>query len=256
MRQLGTAAGRRRGGVAVLAVALASVAVGVTVVQARPAVQQVELKLVGQHAKDAGYHEGTFTATLPLCPSGTWLGDSEEDGDGIRDFTCDDKSGTFSTDFVGDSEHQTGGTGPWAITGGTGKWKKLRGAGTAVTDESTGPGPPPIEFKSTWTGVVDFDARGPSVKITKATAVKSGRNWKVTVAFTSVDNVRSNAVTFRVTATSGTFFAAVLGTIGGGKGGASFVFRRSEAGSSIVLRVHALDPWQNESAIGKELKLA
>lgn len=244
---------------AVVLIAVAAIVVGVSVGQARPdrlALQQVELKLIGHHAAGAGYHEGTFTASAPLCPSGSWLGDSEEEGDGVRDFTCDDKSGTFSTDFVGDIEHEKGGTGPWRITGGTGKWKGLRGTGTAVTDESTGPREPPIDFSSTWTGSVDFDSRGPSIKITGAKAAKSGRNWKVTLAFTSFDNVRSNAVTFRVTATSDAFFAALFGKIAGGKGIATFTFRRAEAGSTVELRIHVFDPWENESALGKELKLA
>ncbi len=257
MGEVGSAIRRRSGSLAALALAVASLA-AVAAPGASPSrlvARQVELKLEGTHAAGAGYHEGTFTASAPLCPSGTWLGDSEEDGDGVREFTCADRSGTFTTDFVGDAEHETGATAPWAITGGTGKWVKLRGAGTATTDQSTGPGQPPIDFRSTWTGLVDFDAAGPSLRVTRATVVRAGRSWKVSVAFTSFDNVRANAVTFRVTATSGQFFAAVNGTVAAGKGRATFVVRRSEAADELQLGLHVFDPWENETAARKLLKL-
>jgi hypothetical protein len=35
---------------------------------------QVKLHLDGTHPVGAEHHEGTFTASPPLCPSGSWLG--------------------------------------------------------------------------------------------------------------------------------------------------------------------------------------
>lgn len=245
-------------GALVLAVAIAASGVA----SARPAVartpEAATLSLSGAHPKDRGYHEGTFTAPAPLCPSGTWLGDSEEEGDGIRDFTCDDGSGTFTADFVGDSEHQTGAKGPWAITGGTESWAKLRGKGTAVTDSSTGPGSSPIVFTSTWTGVIDFDDSGPllkvkSIKVTGSKAPRARRT--VTVSFSAVDNVPANAVTYRVTATSGQYFGVVAGPVTAGQGTATFVFRTRQAADTMQLGIHVLDPWENETNIVRVVKL-
>ena len=51
----------------------------------------VTFKLVGSHPPDQDYHQGTFTAPAPMCPSGTWQGN----GQGTRVFTCADASGTF-----------------------------------------------------------------------------------------------------------------------------------------------------------------
>src|SRR5216684_7894580 len=128
----------------------------------------VTLHLDGTHPVAVDYHQGTFTAPPPLCPSGSWLGN----GSGTRVFTCADGSGTFTASFNGQLEHAQGATGPWTIPGGTGAYTMLRGEGTATVDSSTGINSSPITFADTWTGSVDFDATAPTGSIT---AVKVAR---------------------------------------------------------------------------------
>ena len=220
--------------------------------------QHATLSLSGAHPAGRGFHEGTFTAAPPLCPSGTWLADSEEEGDGLRDFTCANGSGTFNTEITGDIEHQAGMEGPWTITGGTGSWVKLRGKGTATTDVSTGPGSSPIVFSSTWTGTVDFDSIAPSLRTTSITVIKAKKPRKtgnVTVSFTSQDNVPTNAVTFRISVTSGQYFAVKTGPVVDGKGSAAFVFRRSEVADTMEIGMHVFDPWENERSLHPVVKV-
>jgi hypothetical protein len=95
---------------------------------------------------------GTFTATEPLCPSGTFV--DEFVGGGGRDvsaftirkvLTCDDGSGTFTIQFhpqlnptTPESCRQAG---PFAVIGGTGDYTTLSGHGDFCvfpTGENTG----------------------------------------------------------------------------------------------------------------------
>jgi hypothetical protein len=264
--------GSRRSGRTFAAVVAATVvAAFAALVTAAPsrsssaAVQDVTLELSGSHPADLTYHVGTFTATAPLCPKGKWEGDSEEEGEGLRVFTCANGSGTFTADFVGDSEHYVGnsdprhpGSGPWAISEGTGKWKKLRGKGTATTLTSSGPDSSPIVFTSEWKGSVDFDTTGPTVKVVsvkvKRAATRRGTS-ALTVSFTARDNVRTNQLTYRVTATSGQYFNAKLGSVSGAKTTIIFAVNGREADRTLELNLHVFDPWLNETLITKTVKL-
>jgi hypothetical protein len=95
-----------------------------------------------------GGGEGTFTATPPLCPSGTWvdtvhntapnaLPASQSRSDRFNllvrtVFTCDDASGSFFVQshvfftFTGDTVTNTG---PSLLLGGTGAYVNLEGNG-------------------------------------------------------------------------------------------------------------------------------
>ena len=264
----------RRNGRVATAISVAAVAAVSAIVSAAPSLSSVAaprnatISLSGTHPVGRTYHEGSFTATAPLCAKGKWLGDSEEEGDGIRDVTCADGSGTFTADFVGDSEHYVGeadpehpertGIGPWAISEGTGKWKKLRGKGIATTLKTTGPDSSPIVFTSVWKGTVDFDTTGPTVKVTslkvKRAPTRRGTSG-LTVSFTAKDNVRANAVTYRVTATSGQYFSAKLGKVSGASTTVVFAVNGREADPQLELNIHAFDPWDNETLITKTVKL-
>jgi hypothetical protein len=123
---------------------------------------QVTLHLDGTHPVGVEYHQGTFTASSPLCPAGNWIGN----GAGSRDFTCSDGSGSFTASFRGELEHSQGATGPWTIFHGAGAYETLRGQGTATIDFSTGEQVSPITFRDTWTGVVDFDVTAPTGSVT------------------------------------------------------------------------------------------
>jgi len=157
----------------------------------------VTFKLVGSHPPDQDYHQGTFTAPAPMCPSGTWQGN----GQGTRVFTCADASGTFTASFDGELEHTTGAKGPWAIVSGTGKYATLRGRGGATVDFSTGPNGSPITFSDTWQGVVDFDKVAPRITVQRATATRirkpKGR-YLLRLSFACPDNVAGNTVSYEV----------------------------------------------------------
>jgi hypothetical protein len=84
---------------------------------------------------------GTFTATEPLCPSGTFVdefvggGGGELVGAGTvrKTLTCDDGSGTFTILFHPQTTPATppacGAAGPFAVVGGTGDYTRLSGHG-------------------------------------------------------------------------------------------------------------------------------
>jgi hypothetical protein len=82
--------------------------------------------------------QGTFTASSPLCSSGTFVSEPIAGGGGpvasaftgLQHFSCDDASGTFTIQFhpqvhPPDFVDQ----GPWAALGGTGAYDGLRGSG-------------------------------------------------------------------------------------------------------------------------------
>jgi hypothetical protein len=84
---------------------------------------------------------GTFTATEPLCPSGTFVDEFVAGGGGelygaitVRKFlTCDDGSGTFTILFHPQLTPATPPSclqaGPFAVVGGTGDYATLSGHG-------------------------------------------------------------------------------------------------------------------------------
>jgi hypothetical protein len=215
---------------------------------------QVKLHLDGTHPVDAEFHQGTFTASAPLCPSGSWLGN----GAGSRVFTCTDGTGTFTADFDGELEHTQGASGPWTITIGTGTYTALRGKGTAAIDSSTGVNASPIVFSDTWTGTVDFDATAPTGSVT---AVKVARphnsrgRWHATVSVSARDNVDSNPVSFTATATAGSFFASKSGTITSGAGSFTLTFHRAKRTRFLRITIRLSDPWGNATTITKNVRL-
>jgi hypothetical protein len=82
--------------------------------------------------------QGTFTATPPLCSSGTFLTEPVAGGGGavataftgLQHFSCDDASGTFTIEFH-PQVHPPDFTdqGPWAALGGTAAYEDLHGSG-------------------------------------------------------------------------------------------------------------------------------
>ena len=84
---------------------------------------------------------GTFTASDPLCPSGTFVDQFVGGGGGVlyhaatvrKMFTCADGSGTFTIlfhpQFTPATPAGCGEAGPFAVIGGTGDYAQLRGHG-------------------------------------------------------------------------------------------------------------------------------
>jgi hypothetical protein len=239
-------------GLATAAVCVTSLCVG-PAPSALAAPTQVRLHLDGTHPVDGDYHQGTFTASPPLCPMGSWLGN----GSGSRVFTCADGSGTFAADFNGVLEHVQGATGPWTITSGTGTYTALRGKGTARIDSSTGVNSSPIVFNDSWTGSVDFDATAPTGSVTAIKITHAGTShgrWRVTVFFSAQDNVGGNPVSFRATGAAGDYSATKSGTIISGSGSFTLAFHPTKR---TLLRVAIMlsDPWGNASTIKKNVRL-
>jgi hypothetical protein len=106
----------------------------------------------------SGGGEGTFTATVPLCPSGTWVdtvhnaAPNSPNSDAHSDrfnllvgtvFTCDDGSGSFFVQshvfftFTGDVVTNTG---PSLLLGGTGAYVNLEGNGINNGSSATNQG--------------------------------------------------------------------------------------------------------------------
>jgi len=215
---------------------------------------QVTLHLDGSHPINADFHQGTFTASAPLCPSGSWIGN----GGGTRVFTCGDGSGTFTASFFGQLEHVQGSTGPWTITDGTGTYTTLRGKGTGTVDSSTGINSSPIIFSDTWTGTADFDATAPTGAITAVKITRphtpAGR-WSVKVTFSALDNVASNPVTFTATATAGPYSATRNGTTTSGSGSFALAFHLAKRTRLLRIQIQLFDPWNNQTTITKSVRL-
>ena len=104
--------------------------------------------------------QGTFTASSPLCPSGTFVTEVVGGGGGLHAFaltgrqhmTCDDGSGTFVIQFHPQSNPESPmPSGPWAALGGTGAYAGMHGAGSFVALS------PPPTVVAEFTGAVHFD---------------------------------------------------------------------------------------------------
>jgi len=215
---------------------------------------QVTMHLAGTHSTEADRHEGTFTASPPLCASGNWLGN----GAGSRVFTCTDGTGTFTASFAGSLEHRTGATGPWTISSGTGNYAALRGKGTATIDFSTGENASPITFTDTWNGIVDFDATAPTGSITGVKVVRSSTprgRWSVKVSFRARDNDESNPVTFRATATAESFLASRTGTITAERASVTVAFHPGRRIRLLRVEIELADQWGNRTTIKRSVKL-
>lgn len=106
--------------------------------------------------------QGTFTASSPLCSSGTFVSEPIAGGGGsvasaftgLQHFSCDDASGTFTIQFhpqVHPPDFIDGG--PWAALGGTGAYDGLRGSGDFTLLGFISP----TIAVATFTGEIHFD---------------------------------------------------------------------------------------------------
>jgi hypothetical protein len=118
------------------------------------ATEQVPFTITEQINFETG--DATFTATGPLCPSGTFVDTVETVGGGRSGkpkiellittvYTCDDGSGTFimlKHVFLKFNENGSTNTGPVQILGGTGAYAGLIGHGvdTGTASGDTGVG--------------------------------------------------------------------------------------------------------------------
>jgi hypothetical protein len=236
------------------ALTVAALTVCIATLPAAAEPTQVTILLRGSHPVDQAFHQGSFTAPPPLCPSGTWIGN----GSGGRTFTCADGSGTFSALFDGNLEHVQGTSGAWQIVSGTGSLATLRGGGTGHVDSSTGTSSPTVVFSDTWTGVVDLDATPPtgSIKVVKLSRPRiPSRLWKAVVTVTAQDNVVDNPVSFDVSATAGNYSAERKGTLTAGSKSLTFSFHRGKRVHALQIALHLQDPLGNMRSFNKSVTL-
>jgi hypothetical protein len=118
----------------------------VALTSASPAYAQEPTIVTDITFPEEGEPFGTFTATAPLCPSGTFVDEFIGGGGAFRSghvdygsatvlktFTCSDNSGTFMILFHPQFSPATpdgcAQAGPFAVGGGTGAYTELRGHG-------------------------------------------------------------------------------------------------------------------------------
>jgi hypothetical protein len=244
-------------GVAIAAVALlSSGGAGV----AAPA--SFQLVFDGKHQANL-LHEGPFTTSSALCPSGTAVDVSIDEASltAVRQFTCD-AGGSF-TAKVGPLPAEHGGSGSWQIVDGSGPLADLRGKGTFTSVRLTGDpnDPKTITFRSTWTGVADLDAVPPTTGVKHWHAKKlkrPKRAYKVGLTLSLTDNgggpvsyafqlvdprKPSNAIVFK------------LGKTTSGSVRRSFRIKVGKRTRRLRLKVDATDAVGNQSAFTKTFRL-
>ena len=130
---------------------LVLVALAALMLVAAPAYAQEATITTNITFPEEGAPFGTFTATEPLCPSGTFVDEFVAGGGGQlygaitvrKTLTCNDGSGTFTILFHPQLTPATPPSclqaGPFAVIGGTGDYTRLSGHGDfclVVVDDS------------------------------------------------------------------------------------------------------------------------
>lgn len=254
---------------AVCAPAGVSIALGATAAPG-PAV----LTFVGKHVEDANLpaglrHEGTFTAEPPFCASGTAVDVRQPRLLPLnveRRYTCDDGTGTF-TALMEDASTEHGleqsplGPRPWKILEGTGRYASLRGKGTYrgefVSGNRAGAGTGDRQailgmvYRSTWSGVVDFDATPPSANLPSATVkkLKPRGRYALRLVLDVRDNTAENAVSYSVVVWSGrTLLGSKKGETMRGTAVVSFRIRPPARSRTLRIELNVADPLGNEAS--------
>jgi len=233
-----------------LGLAAVACSLGVTTV-ARATPTQVQLVLDGRHERTGpDIHQGTFTASAPICASGAWWATGSELGDSKR-MTCDGGTGTFLILSRGDN-HEDGSTGTWAIAAGTGRYANLRGRGTWTNKVIADP-TVIVRFVNTLQGTVDFDGLPPSVRITQATAARVGagkRTFRIVLGFTTADDVAGNRVSYTLYVKDESVqLATRTGTTNAGLVRLSLLVKTRPSTRRLHVVVFAADPWGNSRSV-------
>jgi hypothetical protein len=220
----------------------------------------------GKHVEDTSLpggirHEGRFTASAPACPAGT-AADVEdvvvEPLTVLRQFTCDDGTGTFTVLIPGArSEH--GGSGTWQIVRGTGRYETLRGMGryTSVILSGAQEDFLSIVYRATWTGVADFDVTPPAVKpaakATRLVTPKGAYTLKVSLAMPQDAGSR---ISYTAAVTAGRFDLLVrFGATSTGRAGFTARIKPPSTARRVRLHVVANDPVGNTGATDMSVAL-
>ena len=185
------------------------------------------------HHTEALLHEGTFTTTSSLCSSGTAADASidEQTLTAMRVFTCSE-GGTFTARISPLPAEHTG-TGTWQVVAGTGPLANLRGKGTFIGLPTSGDpqNPRELTFRSTWTGVVDLDAKPPHLAVLGASVKKLSKppNTRLLRLSLSLADAERNAVSYILTVDDRRVPPNVLAARSG---------RTTAASLTLALRLH------------------
>jgi hypothetical protein len=190
-----------------------------------------------------GASTGTFTASPPLCPSGTY-----RDFGGIIgikiEHTCADGSGVFNFEAAGKSGFHFG-------AGSTGRYTTLRGAGgCSVTQNDDG------TFTRPCHALADFDNVAPTGRIGQFRIARSGRADTVRITFETSDNVDGNAVAYKLSATaSGRELAHRSGSTAGGATKVTFRVKPPKRSRRLNASLHVSDPLGNSRTVVRSVRI-
>ena len=211
----------------------------------------------------AGFrHEGTFTASLPFCPTGSavdleWLGPLGAVR-GKREFTCGDGSGTITgSQQVLETDLSTYLKGVWRIVAGTGPYATLRGKGTFST-ALTGDDVLRRRIHETWSGLTGFDATPPRIAVSRARVDKLKRPrgaYSGRIVFSAQDGSEEGGVSYLMTVRGGTHLLASRSGIASPTASITFRVRPRPTIRRLRVVIVASDALGNESTISRLLKL-
>lgn len=191
-----------------------------------------------------GQPAGTFTASNPLCVSGTFK-DIEAPISVKSVHTCADGSGSF--------EFATSGLNEWSFTGGgTGRYATLRGRGTCqVTFNDDG-----TTFLRTCNFVADFDNTAPSARIDHLRLVRVGSAYRIQVTFATADNVAENTVSYKLQAVAaGRRVATRAGKTAGGNVRITLTVRPPRKARRVTVSLRVADPLGNTRRVARSASL-
>jgi hypothetical protein len=208
-------------------------------------------------------HQGTFMTSSAWCPSGTAADVSIEDATltATRRFTCSGGGGEF-TAIVRPLDAEHGGSGSWQIVSGSGALADLRGKGTFASTRLTGdPGnPASVTFRSTWDGVADLDAAGPTVAVTSSSVKKTGvkATYSVRVVLSLADS-SGGPVTYTLEAATPSKPASPLvfkqATTSLATVTSSFRVKLPATTRRLRVKIGATDPLGNTSSVAATIRV-
>jgi hypothetical protein len=211
-------------------------------------------------------HVGTFTAGKPFCASGTFV-DLVYDGlnglDDVRLFTCGDGSGTVTLVAPTWCEHRVPYTESWRIVGGTGRYAELRGKGSYRGNPAGDfeQDPLTITFRSTLSGVADFDAVAPTITISSLKVTKLARptrSYAIKATLSVRDNDTRNTISYFAAAEhtyGGLYLAQKTGSTLAGRVAVTLRVRPDPAAQALRLQLSAEDPVGNRRWLTRVVRL-
>ena len=207
-------------------------------------------------------HDGRFTASAPFCHAGRAFDVRHLDATNrlavLRMHTCDDGSGSF-TAFMPDVTGEHRGSGTWKIVEGTGRYATLRGIGTYIGTLLSGD-PNAFEtiaYRTSWQGVVDFDADPPAIEAFTPNARKLPQRLRTYVLRIDA-TVRDPAapVSYTVDVRAGrALLGFKQGSTASGQAAITLRLRPSRAARSARVLLTARDAVGNEITASRSVRL-